>query len=113
MANIQSCQAKFEKASHDMNLHQKKVLIQDYFASLKEYIDFSFAHNGYRDVLEYFKKKEGPREAMAKSSSHAKNLADGSERKAVEINISGISMKNEQKNLDNDKSNLNSKLNLN
>lgn len=84
--------------------------MQDYFVPLKEYIDFSFAHNGYRDVLEYFKRKEGPRDVISKKSAGEDVAGIGMQRIAAQISISGINMKNEQKNLDNVKSNLNSRL---
>jgi hypothetical protein len=112
MAKVQHHQSQFEKAAEGLSNHDRKVLVQDYFVPLKEYIDFSFAHNGYKHVLEYFKRKEGPRDVTWKNRSTSEGLSTSESRKAAKISISGISMKNEQKNLDNNKSNLNSSLKL-
>lgn len=107
MHKIQEYLADFEAKARGLSEHDRKVMVQDYFVPLTEYIDYSFAHNGYRDVLEYFKKKERPRDLLHKKDLKIL-LNDDQQRKAAEINISGINMKNEQKNLDNDKSNLTS-----
>lgn len=93
-----------------MSNHDRKVLVQDYFVPLKEYIDFSFAHNGYREVLELFKKKERPRDIIHNQPLGLNIFGNSEPRQAAQLNIKGINMKSEQKNLNNDKSNLMSRL---
>lgn len=97
--------AKFEKAAEGFNTQDKRILAQDYYVPLDQYIDFSYAHNGYKDVLQYFKKKEGP--PPPPTHKRAKSSADD---RAAKLNISGINMKNQLKHLTNEKSNLNSRL---
>lgn len=109
MRKVQSYQEEFEKQAKGLSNHDRKVLVQDFFVPLKEYIDFSFAHNGYREVLEYFKRKERPRDIMNKKLANPSAAGDNGPRQATQISISGINMKNEQKNINNDKSNLSSR----
>lgn len=104
MKMIEEYLEKFEKAAVGFNNQDRRVLAQDFYVPLDKYLDFSYAHNGYRDVLQHFKKKEGPPPA---NPVKAKNVAG---ERATELNISGINMKNQLKHLTNETSNLKSRL---
>lgn len=106
MKLVEEYLAKFEKAAVGFSSQDKRVLAQDFYVPLDQYVDFSYAHNGYKDVLEYFKKKAGP--PPIKKQKNAQN----SDERAAELNISGINMKNQIKLLSNEKSNLNSRPSL-
>lgn len=102
MKLIEDYLEKFEKAGEGFSKPDKRVLVQDFYVPMDQYIDFSYAHNGYKDVLEYFKKKEGPPPLRPRLNEQTED------DRAARLNISGINMKNQLKHLTNEKSNLNS-----
>lgn len=103
MKLIEEYLEKFEKAAVGFSTQDKRILVQDYYVPLDQYIDHSYAHNGYKDVLQYFKRKAGPPPANPQRTKTT-------DERAADLNISGINMKNQLKHLTNEKSNLTRRL---
>lgn len=80
-------------------LEQKRI-IDKFQLEFKDYVDFSFQHNGYRDVIKFFNKKE----------SHRKILSLDPSDEQVKLTISGINMGDESKYKNSEKCNLASSL---
>ena len=113
MRLIEEYLCKLESQTKGKNIEEKRQLVQENYVPLNEYVDFSLTHNGYKDVLDYFKRKDGPPQISRPQSTNAsmsEMITNGDNKKTAKLTISEINMKNDLDHKNNEKCDLHSKI---